>query len=115
MNQSTGFDLWTVPIRESSGRLTVGNAEPFLRTPAFETYPTFSPDGGWIAYGSNESGTWEVYVRRFPDNGTKVQVSKSGGRIPYWSARRRELLYRTDDQRIMAASYAIRGESCCVE
>ena len=41
-------------------------------------YPSFSPDGRWITYASNESGAWEVYVRRFPDNGTKVRVSSSG-------------------------------------
>jgi eukaryotic-like serine/threonine-protein kinase len=114
-NAATGFDLWTVPIQESAGGLTAGTPEIFLRTPAFETYPTFSPDGHWIAYGSNESGTWEVYVRSFPDNGTKVQVSRSGGRIPHWSPQRRELLYRTDDQRIMTADYAVRAEKFVVE
>lgn len=115
VNPSTGFDLATVPIHESAKGLTAGTPEPFLRTPAYETYPTFSPDGRWIAYGSNESGTWEVYVRRFPDDRTKIQVSKAGGRIPHWSSRGRELLYRTDDQRIMTATYSIRAGSFVVE
>jgi hypothetical protein len=115
MSASTGLDLWTVPIRESASGLTAGSPEPFLRTPAFESYPTFSPDGHWIAYGSNKSGTWEVYVRPFPDNGMEVQVSRAGGRIPHWSRHGRELLYRTDDQRIMTASYAIRAGSFAVE
>jgi eukaryotic-like serine/threonine-protein kinase len=115
MNESTGFDLWTVAIHESPDGLTAAAPEPFLQTPAFETYPTFSPDGRWIAYGSNESGGWEVCVRAFPDNGTVVQVSTAGGRIPHWSARGHELLYRTDDQRIMAASYAIQTGSFVVQ
>jgi serine/threonine-protein kinase len=109
LSQSNGFDLWTVPIHESAKGLTAGEPEPFLQTPAFETYPTFSPDGRWIAYGSNESGSWELYVRAFPENGRKVQVSTAGGRIAYWSPNGRELFYRTDDQRIMVASYAIEG------
>jgi serine/threonine-protein kinase len=115
LSASTGFDLWTVPIRESAAGLTAGVPEPYVQTPAFETYATFSPDGRWIAYGSNESGTWEVYVRAFPDNGTKVRVSAAGGRIPHWSTRGRELLYRTDDQRIMTASYAIQAGSFVVQ
>lgn len=106
LSPTTGFDLWTVPLRESSDGLTAGTPEPFLRTPAFETYAAFSPDGRWIAYGANETGTWEVYVRAFPDNGTKVQVSTAGGRIPLWSRRANELLYRTDDQRIFSAHYS---------
>ena len=82
-----------------------------MRTPAFEVYPSFSPDGRWIAYGSNESGAWEIYVRRFPDNGTKVRISNSGGVIPRWSLNGRELLYRTDGQRLMVAPYKAAGDS----
>lgn len=115
LSQSTGFDLWTVPIHESADGLTAGNPEPFLQSPAFETYPSFSPDGHWIAYGSNESGSWEIYVRGFPDNGTKVQVSNGGGRIARWWPGRNELLYRTDDQRLMQATYAIEHGSFQVQ
>jgi eukaryotic-like serine/threonine-protein kinase len=107
--QATGFDLWTVPVHISADGLTAGKPEVFLQTPAFEVYPTFSPDGRWIAYGSNESGSWEVYVRAFPNDGRWVQVSTTGGRIPLWSRTRHELLYRTDDQRIMAAAYEIKN------
>jgi len=107
---STGFDLWTVPVRESADGLTAGEPEVFLHTPAFETYPAFSPDGRWIAYGSGAFGTWEVYVRSFPDNGARpVQVSRGGGRIPRWLPNRRELFYRTDDQQIMVSSYEVKN------
>ncbi len=114
LNASTGFDLWTVPIHIAESEFTVGKPEPFLRTPAFETYPSFSPDGHWIAYGSNESGNWEVYVRAFPDNGTATQVSRGGGRIARWSAKSHDLFYRSDDQRIMLATYKISPNSFSV-
>jgi eukaryotic-like serine/threonine-protein kinase len=115
LSPATGFDLWTVPITTSDAGVAAGKPEPFLQTPAYETYPSFSPDGKWIAYGSNESGSWEVYVRAFPDGGKKVQVSAGGGRISFWSRSGRELLYRTDDQRIMAATYTTRGGSFLVQ
>jgi serine/threonine-protein kinase len=115
LSPATGFDLWTVPIHASEAGIAAGKPEPFLQTAAFETYPSFSPDGKWIAYGSNESGSWQVYVRAFPDRGVKVQVSTGGGRIPFWSPNHRELLFRTDDQRIMVASYATKGGSFAVQ
>jgi len=114
-NATTGFDLWTVPIQVSEKGLTAGPPELFLQTRAFETYPSFSPDRKWISYASNESGSWQVYVRAFPDRGEKIQVSPRGGRISFWSPNRRELFYRTDDQHIMVATYSIRRGTFVVE
>ena len=111
LNPVTGFDLWTVPIQVSGTGVVVGKPEPFLRTAAYETYPSFSPDGKWVAYGSNESGSWEVYVRAFPDRGERIQVSVGGGRIPFWSPNGHELFYRTDDQRIMSTTYSTHRDS----
>ena len=111
----TAFDLWTVPIEHSANGITAGTPEPFLATPAYETYPSFSLDGKWIAYGSNESGNWEVYVRAFPDTGRKVQVSEGAGRIALWSPNGRELVYRTDGQRIVVVNWAIRDGVFAVE
>jgi serine/threonine-protein kinase len=107
----TGFDLWTVPLLRSDTGPRLGRPEPYVRTRAFEVYPSFSLDGRWIAYASNESGAWEIYVRRFPDDGTKVRVSTSGGVLPYWSPNGHELLYRTDANRVMVVSYKAAGES----
>jgi eukaryotic-like serine/threonine-protein kinase len=101
----TGFDLWTVAIKRQDDGLHFEAPTPFLQTAAFEVYPSFSPDGRWIAYASNESGAWEVYVRRFPDHGMKVRVSSSGGSVPRWSPNGRELVYRTESQRIMVVAY----------
>jgi len=110
-NPETGFDIWTVAVAGHDAGLELEMPEPFLQTAAFEVYPSFSPDGRWITYASNESGAWEVYVRRFPDNGTKVRVSSSGGSVPRWSRNGRELLYRTEAERIMVVRYTSRGDA----
>ena len=110
-NPETGFDLWTVGVVTHTVGLELETPQPFLHTRAFEVYPSFSPDGRWIAYASNESGAWEVYVRRFPDNGTKVRVSSSGGSVPRWSRNGRELLYRTEAQHVMVVTYVSRAET----
>jgi serine/threonine-protein kinase len=111
LNSETGFDIWTVPIEIMNLELHAGKPEVFVHTKGFEVYPAFSPDGKWLAYGSNESGTWQIYVRGFPDNGRATEVSVNGGRIPAWSPNSHELLFRTDEQRIMAASYRVDGVS----
>jgi serine/threonine-protein kinase len=107
MNAATGFDLWTVPLAAGADGPVAGAEERFYGTDVFDTYPTFSPDGRWIAYGSNESGVWEVYVRAFPDNGRALRVSSNGGRIPAWSKNSAELLYETNDHRLMAAAFRV--------
>jgi serine/threonine-protein kinase len=103
-----GFDLWTVPVEEGASGPRAGNSEPFLRTPANEVHPTFSPDGHWIAYGSNESGIFQVYVVSYPDKSRKVQVSSDGGDFTVWSHVRHELFFRGGDNRIMVAAYEVK-------
>jgi serine/threonine-protein kinase len=67
---------------------------PLVATPATELYPGLSPDGRWLAYSSDESGSFEVYVRPFPETGgAKWQVSTAGGQQPTWSSTGRELFY----------------------
>ncbi len=110
----TGFDLWTVPLRRTGDGVGAGEPEQFLGTRSFEVYPTFSPDGRWMAYASNESGVFEIYVRRFPDDGTKVRVSSAGGVVPRWSPAARELLYRTSGQRVMVVPYQIAADGTFV-
>jgi serine/threonine-protein kinase len=67
---------------------------PLLTSPATETAPALSPDGRWIAYASNESGTPEIYVRPFPDVASgRWQVSLKGGTAPRWARSGRELFY----------------------
>jgi serine/threonine-protein kinase len=105
-------DLMILPIEgdETSG-WKPGKPSAFLNTPADEAAPMFSPDGRWIAYTSNESGRYEVFVRPFPGPGGKWQISTAGGVEAAWSRTRRELLYRGLDNRIMVAAYTVEGDS----
>jgi serine/threonine-protein kinase len=82
----------------------------FLATPFGDAYPDLSPDGRWLAYASNESGAWAVYVRPFPSGNGKWQVSDAGGANPRWSGDGRRLFWRTDDG-IMVADVEAAGGS----
>ena len=76
-----------------------------------EEQPSFSPDGRWLAYRSDESGDFEIYVRSYPGPGGKWQISTAGGAVPKWSNNGSELLYRTEDNQIMVVTYSTSGDS----
>ena len=86
----TRMDIGVVPIE--------GDHTPTLviRGPADEGHPSVSPDGRWIAYQSNLSGSWQVYVQPFPDLSSRWQVSTEGGVSPMWHPNGRQLFYRND-------------------
>ena len=111
-NPDTSGDIMTLSVEgdEKTG-WKPGAPKPFLNTPFGEFFPAFSPDGHWLAYNSNESGSYEVYVRPFPGPGGKWQISTGGGFMPQWSRNSRELFYRTPDNRIMTASYSVTADS----
>jgi serine/threonine-protein kinase len=90
---ATGFHLWTVPLESDGTGLRAGKPEPFLQTQFSERSPSFSPDGRWLAYASDESGSYQVYVRAFPDRGGKWQISNGGGLYPVFSRNGRELFF----------------------
>jgi serine/threonine-protein kinase len=69
----------------------------------------FSPDGRWIAYASNESAQFEVYVRPYPGPGRAVPVSTQGGTHPKWNPNGRELFYRTGNK-MMVVDVATRAD-----
>jgi dipeptidyl aminopeptidase/acylaminoacyl peptidase len=70
-----------------------GAPQTFLQTDNNEMQPTISPDGRWIAYTSDESGRWEIYVQAFPRGGAKLAISTAGGVEPQWTNGGRELVY----------------------
>src|SRR5262245_62017064 len=112
MEQHTaGAEIRTLKIENASGQLRAGDSELFLQTPSSNAFPALSPDGRWLAYASAESGIYEVYVQPFPNKGTKWLISNNGGTMPVWSRSGHELFYRTEDQRIMVASYTVTGNS----
>ena len=113
LGPETGYDIWTVTLDTSApDHPKAGKPEPFLRTPSDERVPTFSPDGRWIAYRSDESGTSEIYVRPFPGGrGGKWQISTGGGLYGIWSNNGRELFYETEENRIMVVDYTVNSDS----
>jgi serine/threonine protein kinase len=90
-----GWDLWYVPTEPGAKPL------PFLITPKDQRSAEFSPDGNYVAYASDESGRYEVYVKPFPSGEGKSQVSIAGGAVPRWSRRGDELFFASGND-IMA-------------
>ncbi len=98
-------DVWAVALDPD------GNADgepfPLIRTPEYrELWPSVSPDGRWLAYTSNESGRWEVYVTSFPDATGKWQVSTGGGRESLWQGNGEILFFRSNANSFMEAEVA---------
>jgi Tol biopolymer transport system component len=76
---------------------------PFLQSPANEGGAVLSPNGKWLAYHSDESGRFEVYVTAFPGPGGKWQVSNGGGSLPSWSADGKQLYYTVGEKLMLVA------------
>ena len=76
----------------------------FLKTQANELWGQFSPNGRWVAYQSNETGRYEIYVRPLSSSGGPIPISTTGGVYPRWSRDGKELYYIAPDATMMAAS-----------
>jgi Tol biopolymer transport system component len=88
-------DIWVASV---DGPKT--SIQQLTRTPHTEWWPAFSPDGRWLAYGSNATGRFEVYVQPWPGPGPRLQVSLEGGTSPTWNPAGRELFFLSaKDQR----------------
>jgi DNA-binding winged helix-turn-helix (wHTH) protein/Tol biopolymer transport system component len=84
-----GSDIWYI---EHRGGDSV-EPRPFLATDFTEKGATFSPNGRWVAYLSDESGGFEVYVQRFPEGGGRERISQNGGTGQRWGRDGRKLYY----------------------
>jgi dipeptidyl aminopeptidase/acylaminoacyl peptidase len=107
----TRGDIWVLPLDVTDPEHPKpGKPEALLRTPASEQVPAFSPDGHWIAYASDATGNFEVYVRPISGDG-KWQVSAGGGNNPIWSPAARQLFYADPQRRIVVVDYTDDGGS----
>jgi Tol biopolymer transport system component len=86
-----GYDLWTLSLDDRQG-------SPWLASRFNEGGAELSPDGRFIAYRSDESGQYEIYVQPFPGPGAKWKISTNGGTEPCWARSGRELFYREGDK-----------------
>jgi len=92
---AVGADLWVLSVPELKSSI-------FLKAIAAIRGAQFSPDGKWVAYASNESGRWEIYVTSFPQARGRWQVSSGGGEQPRWRRDGKELFYLSLDGKLMA-------------
>ena len=95
VNSETAWDLWLLPL------LGNGKPTPLVRTPSNEFQAQISPDGRWLAYASDETGSFEIYVQAFPTPAAPHRVSTGGGSEPQWRGDGRELFYLGTDGKVM--------------
>jgi eukaryotic-like serine/threonine-protein kinase len=100
-----GWDIWVLPL--------FGDMTPFpvTQSQSNKEDPSISPDRKWLAYDSDESGQWEVYVVPFPHGEGKWQASKGGARQPRWRNDSRELFFLGTGNRLMTAEVQDKGAS----
>jgi hypothetical protein len=103
------WDIWALPMD--------GDRKPFpvVQTNFEERGGQFSPDGKWIAYESNESGRFEIYLQPFPGPGAKSQISTGGGLQVRWRRDGKELFYSSPDGRLMAVPMRLSSNSQAFE
>ena len=96
VSPSTGLDVMQLPLKGER------RAVPLVQTKAAERDGMISPNGRWIAYESDGSGRFEVYVQPFPNVGKeRWLVSTAGGALPLWAPNGRELFYFAPDRTVM--------------
>jgi eukaryotic-like serine/threonine-protein kinase len=105
----TGNDIWALPL--------TGDRKPFpvVQTAFEDAHPQFSPDSRWIAYQSNETGQFEIYLQPFPGPGERQRISTAGGAQVRWRRDGRELFYVALDGRLMAVSIRFAPDGQTVE
>jgi hypothetical protein len=97
---STGFDIWLLPTAPN------GPLRPLIDGPGDQLQGNFSPNGRLVAYASNESGRFEVYVQTVAPSDQKWQVSTAGGTEPRWRRDGREIYYLAPDRKLMSVAVA---------
>ena len=120
VDPATSSDIWILTLPKAGGAAgsAAPSAVPFLKTNFSEGFGELSPDGRWIAYQSNESGRFEIYVRSFPDGAGTLAISADGGIEPLWSPSG-SIHYRATNGMLMTAEVTLSPElratsrACC--
>jgi hypothetical protein len=113
----TQNDLWILPVMPDGHPAPDAKPRPYLHTPFNEWLGRFSPEPNprWVAYDSDESGKYEVYVDSFPQPSGKIRISTDGGLYPQWGAPvgrdGRELFYISPDNKLMVVNLRFAGVS----
>jgi serine/threonine protein kinase/Tol biopolymer transport system component len=104
VGKGTQEDIWTVQVTSEGRRIPGVDPKPYMQTPFRELNARFSPElkPRWIAYMSNKSGQFEVYIDSFPEPGHEIRVSSAGGSYPEWNDTGNELFYVSADYRLMS-------------
>ena len=109
LDLETNDDIWALPITSDKKPI------PVVRTQFAERDAQFAPDGHWIAYQSNESGRFEIYVRSFPDGSVKSQITNQGGTQVRWRRDGKELFYIAPDGRLVAVPIRLASNHGAIE
>jgi Tol biopolymer transport system component len=107
----TGRDLWVLPVTPEGRPSPGAKPWPFVRERFDQLNARFSPDTRWVAYQSDESGQFELYVRSFPEPHEKYRISTGGGAYPQWGLGGRELYYQSRDGKLMLVTMTPTGAS----
>jgi Tol biopolymer transport system component/predicted Ser/Thr protein kinase len=109
----TQQDLWVLPFTPEGKIPENAKPSPYLRTEFKENNARFSPEPSprWVAYQSDETGRYEIYIRAFPRPGDKFPISTTGGKYPKWGAGGRELFYVAPDNKLMAVDLTITADT----
>jgi len=113
LDAKRGFDLWALPLGEDRAE----GRKPFavVQTDFNEGLAQFSPDGKWIAYQSDKTGRFEIYLRPFPGPGSDTLASTAGGTQVRWSPDGKELFYIAADDRLMALAIGFSSDGTTAE
>jgi Tol biopolymer transport system component len=104
LDPKTSSDIWMMSLTGDR------NPHPIVQTSSVEREGQFSPDRHWLAYSSNETGQYEVYVQPFPGPGTRVPASLGGGNQLRWGRRGTELFYIDPRGRLTAVPVTFKGD-----
>ena len=108
-------DLWVARAERTTGELRLKDPVRLQLQSGSKGAPAISPDGRWVAYTSDDSGHFEVYVSPFspegPGDRTKKLVSAGGGWAPIWAPSGGKLFYQDSDRHVFAASYRVKDGS----